>query len=154
MKKFNLDKHCQRDKDNIPVKKINCNDGFMFSVQAGINNHCTPSRFKGPWTHFEVGFPNEIEPAILDYIEDPDYPCGTVYLRVPKEVVYAVIKYHGGVRKATIEEIAKENLRRKKDSAELDKKMKKFMEKLNNQKTMRKISNKLHNIIKIIKSYK
>lgn len=75
---------------------IECVDGFRMSVQASENHYCSPRDAFGPWTHLEVGFPSQVEPLLWPYAEDPGEWKGTVYIRVPIELVAAVVELHGG----------------------------------------------------------
>lgn len=70
------------------------------SVQASERHYSTPRDNKGPWTHFEVGFPTQREPLLLPYLEPsllsgPD-PEKSVYPYVPADIVDKVIFLHGG----------------------------------------------------------
>lgn len=37
----------------LPRDQLICEDGFIISVQAGGDNHCTPKNNEGPWTAVE-----------------------------------------------------------------------------------------------------
>ena len=78
--------------------RITCVDGFSLSVQAGRCHYCLP-RIDGAekYTHVEVGFPSERVDAFMEYAEDEDNPTGTVYARVPVDVVWTTIQEHGGI---------------------------------------------------------
>lgn len=75
---------------------IECADGFRMSVQASENHYCSPRDAFGPWTHLEVGFPSQVEPLLWPYAESPGEWTDTVYIRVPIELVAAVVELHGG----------------------------------------------------------
>jgi hypothetical protein len=77
--------------------RIECADGFTFSVQASEHHYSTPRADHGPYTHAEIGFPSQIEPTILRYAEDPTKPCDTVYGWVPVDVIEAILESHGGI---------------------------------------------------------
>ena len=79
-----------------PAPIILCDDGFSVSVQAGDYSYCQPRNNDGPYTHFELGFPNMPDELIQVYAEDPDQPTETVYPQVPLELVLALIAKHGG----------------------------------------------------------
>jgi len=76
---------------------IKCADGFTMSVQASDLHYCSP-REKGLtfYKMYEVGFPSEAEPLLVDWAEDKDDPTGTVYGFVPVDVIVDVIAKHGG----------------------------------------------------------
>jgi hypothetical protein len=82
------------------VPPVVCKDGFHMSVQASRTHYCYPKedRPRGDYTAWEVGFPSRREELLMPYIEgDEDEATGTVYGRVPTEVVDAVIAKHGGL---------------------------------------------------------
>jgi len=78
-------------------RPITCADGFRLSIQANASAYCTPRENLGTYTEVECGFPSEPEPFLMDYADDPDYPCGTIYSYVPVSVVSLVIAKHGGI---------------------------------------------------------
>lgn len=80
-----------------PKKRIVCADGFSMSVQANEFAYCTPRTDEGPHTHFEIGFPSQVEPLLMKWAESPDDPTGSVYAYVPAAVIDAVIAKHGGI---------------------------------------------------------
>ena len=88
------------------TKKLNklvcCADGFSMSVQANPTAYCEPRNAIGPYTEVEIGYPNEREPLLLSYAENPNTPTDTVYAWVPKTVVTAVIVRHGGMVSGTL----------------------------------------------------
>jgi len=86
-----------------PSGQIECLDGFTVSVQAGIGMYSLPrssrSGYDGPYTHVEVGFPNEQpEPWKVwsTYAQNVYDATGTVYSFVPIELVDDLIMFHGG----------------------------------------------------------
>lgn len=79
-----------------PATRITCADGFNLSVQASATHYCTPRDNEGPYTHVEIGFPSDVEPELMPYVEDAERPTDTVYAQVPIEVALAVINKHGG----------------------------------------------------------
>lgn len=78
------------------VAALVCKDGFTFSVQASASHYCTPREDAGPHTHFEVGYPSAVEPALLPYAEDDTKPTETVYAWVPADIIDDIILKHGG----------------------------------------------------------
>lgn len=80
-----------------PAPRLVCADGFNLSVQASETHYCKPRDNDGPYTHVEIGFPSDVEPEFMPYVEDAEQPLDTVYAQVPIEVVLAVINKHGGL---------------------------------------------------------
>jgi len=78
--------------------KVICADGFEMSVQANEAAYCTPRMNNADrYKEVEVGFPNDIEPMLLEYVENEGKPTNTVYPYVPVQVVTNVIARHGGM---------------------------------------------------------
>ncbi len=93
---------------------IVCDDGFTMSIQASAHHYCEPrqnffevekesgsNQFEtvidyNIYTHFEIGFPSEEEPLLIEYAEDISNLTGTVYGHVPKQLIEQVIEKHGG----------------------------------------------------------
>ena len=77
---------------------VKCKDGFEVSVQASFGHYCSP-RDSGDivYDQVELGFPNAVEPELLEYAEDSDKPTETVYGWVPVELVNKIIEKHGGI---------------------------------------------------------
>ena len=73
-----------------------CADGFTVSIQAHDGAYCSPSNDFGPYSAVEVGYPNQTDPLLLPYAEDPSRPTDTVYGYVPSTVVLEVFESHGG----------------------------------------------------------
>ena len=82
------------------VPRVVCADGFNMSVQASEYAYCSPRENRGPHYEFEVGFPSEREPLLMEWAEQAEDPTGTVYGYVPANVIDEVIKKHGGFAKA------------------------------------------------------
>ena len=83
---------------SIPIGcRITCKDGFSVSIQASARHYCRPRTDEGPWTHVELGFPNQCDPMIEPYAEDADDPLHTVYPCVPIDLVERLIESHGGI---------------------------------------------------------
>ena len=79
-------------------KPVECADGFTMSVQAHQGAYCSPRCDNAEkYTAAEVGFPNRVEPLLLDFAEDSDRPTDTVYGWVPAKVIVNVIAKHGGM---------------------------------------------------------
>ncbi len=79
-------------------KTVVCADGFTMSVQAHAGAYCTPRISDADkYTTVEVGFPNQAEPLLLHYAEDPNNLTDTVYGWVPAQVVTNIIAKHGGI---------------------------------------------------------
>lgn len=77
--------------------KVICADGFRISIQASEYHYSTPRVNAAIYTHVELGFPSGPPTAeIMEYAEDPEDPTGTVYGYVPIELVYELLKLHGG----------------------------------------------------------
>jgi hypothetical protein len=84
-----------------------CADGFSMSVQAHGGAYCSPRVENAErYDEVEIGFPNESEPLILQYMEggfsdsedgaEPD-PTQSVYPYVPAWIVSLVLAKHGGI---------------------------------------------------------
>jgi hypothetical protein len=83
---------------SIPIGcRITCKDGFSVSIQASARHYCRPRTDEGPWTHVELGFPNQCDPMIEPYAEDADDPLHTVYPCVPIDLVERLVESHGGI---------------------------------------------------------
>ncbi len=78
---------------------IECIDGFRISIQASEYHYCTP-RFDNAafYTHYELGFPNKKDKLIAVYAEDKSNLKDTVYPYVPTDIIYKLIKKHGGLK--------------------------------------------------------
>lgn len=76
---------------------IVCKDGFTMSVQGSTGMYCSPRETRDNYTDLEIGFPNRVEPLILEYADDSNTPTDTVYGYVPIEVIDQVIEVHGGI---------------------------------------------------------
>lgn len=73
-----------------------CKDGFSVSIQANETAYCNPRSNSGPYTSVELGYPNQYDPLIEPYAEDPENPTMTVYGWVPSEIVLEMLLKHGG----------------------------------------------------------
>ena len=72
-------------------------DGFNISIQTGDCHYCSPRSNKGPWTHVEMGFPSQEEPAIAEWAECPDDLVESVYAYAPIDVIAEVFEKLGGI---------------------------------------------------------
>lgn len=76
-------------------------DGFNVSIQCSKIHYCAYHDGHHGDIHelisVELGFPSEIEEMILEYAEDKDDPCESVYGYVPIEIMEEVCKKHGGI---------------------------------------------------------
>ena len=82
-----------------PRPHCKCADGYVVSIQASSNHYCSP-RADGRDVQYEaveLGYPNQPDELILEYAEEPDSPCETVYGYVPVDVVDALCAKHGGI---------------------------------------------------------
>lgn len=80
------------------MPKLHCKDGANVSVQASQYHYCTPREDKGPYTEVEAGFPSVTPPeSWIEYAEDKDDLCGTVYAWLPVALVEEFISIHGGL---------------------------------------------------------
>ena len=89
------------DEYREPRESIECEDGFIMSVQANQHAYCTPRENDCRWYGaVEVGFPSEQEELLMPWIEvyDGDIgPTDTVYPYTPAKVIIDVIVKHGGM---------------------------------------------------------
>ncbi len=81
---------------------VKCADGFSMSVQAHDHSYCIPRRGGQPlYTSVEVGFPSQLEPLLMPYVDGDPTEIGNateqVYGYVPVELVREVIEKHGGM---------------------------------------------------------
>ena len=84
-----------------PRGRVRCNDGFAMSVQASAEHACTPRNDVGPYAAVEIGYPNELEDALLPY-SGQMMICGhmpTIYTNVPAKTLKEVVAKHGGLRR-------------------------------------------------------
>ena len=76
-----------------------CGDGFSISIQGGnMFSYCQPRALCRIFESVELGFPNQVEELIMQYIDGPEgNPLGSVYGFVPIEVVDEMVAKHGGI---------------------------------------------------------
>jgi hypothetical protein len=78
--------------------RVVCADGFTMSVQVSRQHYCTPRVDDAEYyQEVEIGYPNDIEPLLEEYAEDPCAFTNTVYPYVPVSVVATVLAKHGGI---------------------------------------------------------
>ena len=97
---FDLNEILNEGRNNFFNTPIVCVDGYRVSIQCAKYNYCSPRKNMvnvDLYTSFELGFPNEADEIINGYAEDSGDYTGTVYGYVPRDVVTALIKKHGGV---------------------------------------------------------
>ena len=82
----------------IAIKRIICKDGFSMMVQASMEHCCRPKTdHADQYKEVEVGYPNRMEPLLMNWCEDDTRPCDTVYGYVPSYMVTLIIIKHGGL---------------------------------------------------------
>lgn len=97
--------------ENLPFKMFKVrprclfNDGFSVSIQAGYAIYSTPSEVSKEYSNFELGFPSEPDELITPFAETEDDLTHSVYKYVPKRIVEALIKKHGGFTKEFINQV-------------------------------------------------
>jgi hypothetical protein len=83
------------------VKRLECNDGFSMSVQAGESLYSSPRRDNAfHYDKVEVGFPSAKPLFFAEYAENTEDYTETVYGYVPVELVEQEIAAHGGIKTA------------------------------------------------------
>lgn len=84
--------------EDIQLPICECADGWKVSIQAGSPYYSIPRQANaGVYAGFELGYPTEAEPLLMDYAEDAENPTSTVYPFTPTEVIKEVLSKHGGV---------------------------------------------------------
>lgn len=98
-------KNHSKEADDLPglvfCVRVHCADGFSISIQASKFHCCVPREYlpDGNYSAWELGFPSETEPLILEYQDSsPRKPTETIYPFVPTDVVNAMIAKHGGLK--------------------------------------------------------
>ena len=74
------------------IKRMECADGFMISVQASSMHYCVP-RKNGAWPYSEV----ELDELIAEYANKPN-TTETVFAYVPIDIVNRLVEKHGGIK--------------------------------------------------------
>ena len=77
--------------------RIKCCDGFEMSVQVSSTHACQPRNDTGPYTALEVGWPNQLEPALMEFA-DPlsqviEGGAPTVYSNVSARIIQDSISW-------------------------------------------------------------
>lgn len=86
--------------------RIICKDGYSLSAQASRTHYSIPRDDVGPYTHVEIGYPedglgNPQRPeAFAEYQSGGD----PVYAFVPLQVLIDFVDLHGGVRDGAAEQ--------------------------------------------------
>jgi len=80
----------------LPIKRIECVDGTMLSVQASNSHYCSPQSNHGPYTQVEIGYPSIPILECIHYAESKENLTSTVYGYVPIALVAEFIVNHGG----------------------------------------------------------
>jgi hypothetical protein len=78
-------------------KRVECEDGFSISIQAGDGKYCQPRADDAFYLEVELGYPSQPDYLIHSFADDKDDPTGTVYGYVPVDTVYLLLTKHGGV---------------------------------------------------------
>ena len=103
MTQFNLNNYMAHNRaDDGRINTIKCVDGFTISVQASDYHYATLAEDGTGYSHVECGFPSQVPEFIMDYAEDANFPTGTVYGRVPIELVESLITLHNNLLYALI----------------------------------------------------
>ena len=83
----------------IKTGHVYCHDGFMISVQASSFHYCQPRINNAEYyREFELGYPSESDPDLMEYIEGIEPPTQSVYPYVPHTILFSVIQKHGGIK--------------------------------------------------------
>ena len=84
-----------------PRPRIECKDGYTFSIQAGITYYCVPKKNlkDGNYMAVELGFPSEPDILINHFADDKRNYKDTIYPNVPVFVVERLIEKHGGIKR-------------------------------------------------------
>ena len=94
-----INKYLQAHANKRVKPAIKCKDGFTMSVQVSKDHHCTPRSDNGPYSHVEVGYLAQYEPALIPYAEFKNKPLNnTLFNNVPVAIVNALIAKHGGLQ--------------------------------------------------------
>ena len=82
------------------LPRVECADGFSFSMQASDGHYCTPRDNNGSYTAVELGYPSSEDSLISEfaeiYKENHDL-TDAVYPYVPSDIVIKLVEKHGGV---------------------------------------------------------
>lgn len=89
--------------DNRITSRLELQDGTVLSIQASGFHYCDPQETTEVpnyawYESFEIGFPSKVIEEIIQFAEDEEDPCGTVYGRVPKHIIEGIILKRGGIK--------------------------------------------------------
>lgn len=81
------------------LKRVLLRNGVSLSIQASEYHNCIPKKNVNydKYTHFEGGFPSEAIPELMEYAEEPQDPCNSIYPYVPREVLSTIFNKYGVV---------------------------------------------------------
>ena len=78
--------------------KVECLDGFNFSIATGAHAYCSPREDEPEaYSEIELGYPSSNDVLIYLFAEETGKPTDTVYPYVPVNIVKQLIKKHGGL---------------------------------------------------------
>ena len=83
-------------------QRVVCVDGFSLSIQRNEYAYCDLRFDDSDYVSFEIGYPSDLEPLLMEYVENPDKPTETVYGYVPLTVVLEVLEKHGGIKRGEL----------------------------------------------------
>ena len=88
---------------SIANPSLLCRDGFSISIQGNSTAYCYPKEDNCQlYEHVELGYPSKYDDLIMEWIEEEDSPCSTVYGYVPVKVVNQLIEKHGAYDKEIV----------------------------------------------------
>mgnify|MGYP001552072057 FL=1 len=83
--------------------RVILNSGASLSIQASSSHYCLPREDEGPYTHYEMGFPENLEESDLAMLEEfEEAPGEGVCPYVPKDVLKKIINRNGGIKKGQL----------------------------------------------------
>lgn len=75
------------------IKPLYLKCGGKVSIQASEDHYCTPRNNTGPYTEWEIGFPEGVPEEAMAILEDFD---GQIASHVPTLIVQAFVQACGG----------------------------------------------------------
>ena len=66
-------------------------------MRASEFHYCSPRNDEGPYTSVEIGFPSQKVEKLMKFTKNPENPTGTVYGRVPSDLLIEIIVDNGGI---------------------------------------------------------
>lgn len=88
----------QRYGMQIVRPRVRCADGYTVSVRAGDIYYSSPREDDVDYyDKVELDYPSDEHSELIEYAEDADWPCDTVYGYVPVELVDKILAMHGGI---------------------------------------------------------